>query len=370
METVRVRVPKAFADKLFTKGITVKLGDIVLYEPGRLGSGESEPICARDWAVIEADSERDEKVPCEPGFVSHAMRNATLTLADSGSARCAAPTMNYPDAKRDEFLFGINESCKAIRSPFEQEWTGERPGLVVLAGGTSTAKTTHLRHLVAHELTNMSHGKAPLHVLCLEDPPELSLFRESDPRLVQLAGYSLTVRNLQVKGCLNAAEKKREANLGRLRVCLETALRQKPTVVVVGESRNDADLEDCLWFAGTGHRIYTTMHAGTLQEAIGRLLRVHGADDAARRREVASRLVAVIHLRKGQVVTKGFVLPTAWYGSPLAVDGIVKDGLRSVVPERGVRGGRAPVALGRSYFAQVLGPSALEQALSWDLEES
>src|SRR5205823_4056638 len=46
------------------------------------------------------------------------------------------------------------------------------------------------------------------------------------------------------------------------------AKRQTPAVVYVGEVRDRAALREVLEFAGSGHLVVTTAHAGTLAEAL------------------------------------------------------------------------------------------------------
>jgi Tfp pilus assembly pilus retraction ATPase PilT len=68
---------------------------------------------------------------------------------------------------------------------------------------------------------------------------------------------------------------------------LKDALRQTPSVVYVGELREEHHLETALNFARTGHLIVSTTHAGSLVEAMGRAfaaMKVKTAEDRGRSR--------------------------------------------------------------------------------------
>lgn len=75
------------------------------------------------------------------------------------------------------------------------------------------------------------------------------------------------------------------------------ALRQTPKVLFVGETREIGDWSRLLDFAGTGHLVVTTAHAGSLVEAMANLLRAVEARRPTKRSEVADRTLALIHLR-------------------------------------------------------------------------
>src|SRR5258708_31400051 len=87
------------------------------------------------------------------------------------------------------------------------------------------------------------------------------------------------------------------------------ALRQKPSAVYVGETRDDKDWVKLLGFGGTGHLVFTTFHAGSLVEAMHKILRAAGAETPEGRSEVAQRILALIHLRQEVIGGESVLLP-------------------------------------------------------------
>src|SRR5207249_2189827 len=80
-----------------------------------------------------------------------------------------------------------------------------------------------------------------------------------------------------------------------LKCASEDALRQTPAVFYIGEVRDASDWKEVLEFAGTGHLVVTTAHAGSLIEAMIKLLGAVDAKTPADRRRYAEKILAVVH---------------------------------------------------------------------------
>lgn len=147
---------------------------------------------------------------------------------------------------------------------------GIQEGLVVLAGPTGAGKTTTCMSAVQEILRRRA-----VHVVTIEDPVEYLL---EDGR-----------------GLVSQREAGRHVE--SFAAGLKDALRQDPDVIVPGEARDSSTCETALQAAETGHLVFTTVHAATLEEAVGRLVAMHPDPDTARR-QLASclRLLVVQRL--------------------------------------------------------------------------
>ncbi len=235
-------------------------------------------------------------------------------------------------------------------------------GLILVTGSTNSAKSELARALIVRVLKeqvkqhrNKSRKRRP-HLLTFEDPIERWLFQrengEASSQLALASGVEYTPREKGV-------------DTQSLTDALEDALRQTPSVFYIGEIREERDWPELLRFAGTGHLVIATAHAGSLIEAMARIFRGIGAETPAARGQIAQRIQAVIHQRKFdlQRVVPGtdlpspfdVLLPALWRQTPAGVAALVSDGLSSVLPN-------APNALdeettssfGRRWFARKL----------------
>lgn len=209
------------------------------------------------------------------------------------------------------------------------------------------------------------------HLLTFEEPIEDILLKVDNkpmhPVDLQRLGIYYSPRQLLKNFREEDFEEKRRlvarASMTSLQLGLEfDALRLKPNITLVGESRTDEDIASVLKFAGTGHLVITTMHAGSIQEALGRLAQVQGANSAQERGEFANRIRAIIHLKNGsgKMMVGGesekfeFCVPSIWLGTQRSVAGYVKDGPRSVIAQNVRDAGKESGLLGRLYFGTLL----------------
>lgn len=147
-------------------------------------------------------------------------------------------------------------------------------GMVVVAGRTGDGKTTTACALLAAWLDYFG-GVA----VTIEDPPEFPLHgvkRSGE-------GYCFQ-RDVQEKGFGDA---------------LGATMRHAPRFILLGEVRSEAAAREALRASINGHLVVTTLHAGSIEEAVQRLLDLAADGDgrAAAQATLAAGLSGVVHQR-------------------------------------------------------------------------
>jgi type IV secretory pathway ATPase VirB11/archaellum biosynthesis ATPase len=231
-------------------------------------------------------------------------------------------------------------------------------GVVVITGSTSSGKSQIARGLiyklldhvrtkepdtvqadervtVINRTTNAStihYVRRRPHLLTIEDPIEaFFLERETDkschPIECQAWGIDYTPREIGT-------------DVSSVDAALQDALRQTPSVVYIGETRRMDQWKTVIDFAGTGHLVVTTAHAGSLTEAMDRILQANDANTPVRRGQVAETILAIIHMKSysfegtvnGHTIGQSALVPAVWRNTPGAVSALVGDGLASILP--------------------------------------
>ena len=121
----------------------------------------------------------------------------------------------------------------------------EHQGLVLLAGGTGSGKTTTIASMIQY--INQTRR---CHVVTIEDPIEYLFIDQK--ALINQREVGLDVLNFD------------EA--------LKYLLRQDPDVVLIGEMRDEETFHAALQASETGHMVFGTVHASGASQAIGRIL--------------------------------------------------------------------------------------------------
>lgn len=230
----------------------------------------------------------------------------------------------------ENFLIKIDRLCDELY-PVVFSPSSRPHGLIVVSGETGSAKSQVAFGLCVQYLKQLRQSGSLLrrpHFVTFEDPIETK-FAEDAKNAPQL-GVDYTPR---------------EANFDSRSIAeaLEDALRQKPSVFYVGEVRKDRDWREIMNFAGTGHLIVTTTHAGSLVETMGRILRAVKADTPSRRRHFAQRILAAVHqITLSEEVPGGAAgsprqtakatIPAVWRRTTAGLAALVADGLDSIVP--------------------------------------
>ena len=257
------------------------------------------------------------------------------------------------------FLNSFQEICDPLYELIFPEDGGAVTGMVVITGGTACGKSQVVRGLIHRYLTNKSNRavwakrKRLPHLVTYEDPIEKAINHRP-------------VLDLS-RAWLDYTPRQKGVDVRDLKSAINSALRQTPAVFYVGEVRDIAEWRVLLEFAGTGHLIFATSHAGSLVEAMGKLFAATRSQTAARRAIVADRLAALIHLRadpavlppssecnpkiepspRGQAArttaqpfARNIVIPSLWRRTMLGAKTLMAEGQSSLLPH----GGAGPVS--------------------------
>jgi twitching motility protein PilU len=118
-------------------------------------------------------------------------------------------------------------------------------GLVLMAGGTGSGKSTSLAAMINHRNANATD-----HIITIEDPIEFM--------------------HKNIKSLVSHREVGRDTH--GWESALKNALRQAPDVIFIGEIRDRETMEHAIAFAETGHLAMATLHANNSNQTIDRIL--------------------------------------------------------------------------------------------------
>ena len=154
-----------------------------------------------------------------------------------------------------------------LPEPVQQQRTKDQ-GLILFCGATGSGKTTAL-----YSMVNAINMESVKHIITLEDPTE----------------YILS----------NGRSAVSQREIGQHCDCfasgLKSSLREDPDVIVVGEMRDRNTIATCLQAAETGHLVFSTIHAGRIEEVLDRILQYFPAEEHRQRRnELANSFHAII----------------------------------------------------------------------------
>ncbi|MCA9186075.1 MAG: Flp pilus assembly complex ATPase component TadA [Planctomycetales bacterium] len=265
-----------------------------------------------------------------PGRIRRRARNNTWV---SGPAH---------DASR--FVLRTNEItsviCDKIGFSKSVSVANQPTGLILIAGATNSSKSNVAKVLALDIMRQAVHSaevarrfRRP-HLVSFEDPLESWKVRKS-PSSVNVSSLQKPEDSLLFGFCCTLREKGKDVD--SLTDALHDALRQTPTLVYIGEIRKKQDWIDAIDFAGSGHLVVSTAHAASLTEAISRIFISVNANTPAKRREVAVRILACIHLVSVPLPSSrdlSVIMPSFFQRTPLAVSSLVATGLSSVHPNR------------------------------------
>lgn len=133
-------------------------------------------------------------------------------------------------------------------------------GLVVLTGATGMGKSTTIASML--EAVN---NERPAHIITIENPIEY---------------------RFQMKKAL-ISQREVGKDTRSFHEGLRDVLRQDPDIILVGEMRDAETIETALAAAETGHLVFTTLHSGTVVEAIDRFVQYFPGD---RQKEIRNEL--------------------------------------------------------------------------------
>jgi len=118
-------------------------------------------------------------------------------------------------------------------------------GLVLLVGATGSGKSTTLAAMINHRNENEAG-----HIITIEDPVE---FVHEHKKCV------ISQREVGI-------------DTDSYKTALKNTLRQAPTVILIGEIRDEETMEHAINFAETGHLCFATLHSNNANQAMERIL--------------------------------------------------------------------------------------------------
>ena len=167
---------------------------------------------------------------------------------------------------RIEDLGLVNEACEHIKKV-----STEKDGLILFCGATGAGKTTTMASVVQ----NVTEEKGAF-TYTIEDPCEYMLHGPHGSN-----GYCIQTEAEDHGGWING---------------VVNALRSKPDCLVLGEIREAEVAKMAIRAAQTGHLVMSTLHAGSLADAMDSIIRLaDGSDSTSIRDQVAQRLRAIVY---------------------------------------------------------------------------
>ena len=207
-------------------------------------------------------------------------------------------------------------------------------GVVILSGATGCGKSDTAQGLaLSHVFQLRSPGQREPHLVTCEDPIEPWRIYTDEDKLVLNANNSCSFG-------INFTAREVRRDVTSLRRAIDSAKRQTPKCFYVGELRRQSQWGEIMEFAGSGHFVIVTTHAGSLTETIARIAQAVKARTPAERGWMARLIRGCIHLVMETVeIPNGesaesahAIFPSMWVGSGKAVNDLITDGLSSVVP--------------------------------------
>lgn len=146
-------------------------------------------------------------------------------------------------------------------SEAEVEALSPRSGIVIIAGATGSGKSTTMAAITRNHLMSSSQ---PRKIVDIQAPIEYT-FRDVTSAI---EGSASIIGQSEVGKHIHSFADG-----------VRAALRRKPRIINVGEARDFETIHASLEASLTGHLVYTTTHAGSVSEAIRRLLSAFPASE-------------------------------------------------------------------------------------------
>jgi hypothetical protein len=298
------------------------------------------------WSVTVRSKSKDRKG--FDGIHATSPSPSPPPKCDSPDAAIAESEYRAEDTPEGLALFSIKNLCDQIAGLlFEEDRAAQ--GAVIVTGATDSAKSLITKGLIYYRLENCLSkyaqrlAKRRPHLVTVEDPieglllPGVDKFGEGSFGGEWPVDYTPRELGVDVKTVSDA---------------LRDALRQTPSAVFISEIREDIGWRKLMEFAGTGHLVFTTAHAGSLAEAMGKVLKAVGAKTPADRAAVAERIHGLVHLRREVIGSSPALIPALWRHKGGGRHALVSDGLSAVTPGGWDRARDS--CFGRLWFASEL----------------
>ncbi len=129
--------------------------------------------------------------------------------------------------------------------PILKDISMSKRGLVLVVGATGSGKSTTLAAMINHRNVNEAG-----HIITIEDPVEFVH---------------------EHKSCV-ISQREVGVDTESYKAALKNTLRQAPTVILIGEIRDEETMEHAINFAETGHLCLATLHSNNANQALERVL--------------------------------------------------------------------------------------------------
>lgn len=236
-----------------------------------LNDGEVNMILTEVYGAANARSEINSAKPIDASFdiLMSDGKNQRFRINATGVHEGVEVTMRVlsRDTPTKEMV-GISQELIDMMSP--------ENGIVLVAGETGSGKSTTLAAVLREHLIRMDRT---CKIVDFQAPIE---YTYSD--IIALPDVASTI------GCSEVGRHLQSFAQG-----VHTALRRNPDIICVGESRDPETIKASLLASITGHLVYTTTHAGSVAEAIMRMLsEFPHAEREARANELSTSLRMVL----------------------------------------------------------------------------
>lgn len=139
-----------------------------------------------------------------------------------------------------------------------------KDGILLICGATGSGKSSTMAAML-----NWINQNLDRHIITLEDPIEFTF--QDDKSVFQQREIGLDVPDFAM--------------------AIKAVLRQNPDIILIGEMRDRETFETAISAAETGHLVLSTMHAGTVSQALTRLFEFFPPEQQLlARRQIASSL--------------------------------------------------------------------------------
>lgn len=171
-----------------------------------------------------------------------------------------------------------------------------KDGIVLVCGATGSGKSSTLAAMLGWINEN-----ADKHIITLEDPIEFTF--QDDKSVFQQREIGLDVPTFDL--------------------AIKSVLRQNPDIILIGEMRDRETFETAISAAETGHLVLSTMHAGTVSQALTRLFEFFPPEQQLQaRRQIAGSLRGFVCQKLIPTLEGGGRVPA---NEILSADSVVKN---------------------------------------------
>jgi twitching motility protein PilU len=211
-------------------------------------NGELEPVDDRNLsradtlALVEASMNAEQRIE----FLRHKELNYAISAPGIGRFRVSAFFQRESAgmvARRIQTT--IPKVDELGLPPILKDIVMAKRGLFLFVGATGTGKSSSMASLMGYR-NRYSHG----HILSIEDPIEFVHQHQSS--IVNQREVGVDTESFDA--------------------ALQSALRQAPDVILIGEIRSRETMEFALSFAETGHLVLATLHANNANQALDRIM--------------------------------------------------------------------------------------------------